>query len=59
MGIGNVQFRAACPIHAFSLREFHKVMNLVAVTLPPVKSSAVKVIIQSMSGGGTAIDGEC
>lgn len=42
MGIGNVQFRGSCPAHAFRLRELHKVMDLVAVTLPPVQSSAVK-----------------
>ena len=49
MGVGNVQFRAPCPVHALHLREFHEVMNLVSVTLPPIQSSAVKVIIQSLS----------
>ena len=42
MGIGNVQSGAPCPAHAIRLREFHKVMDLVAVALPSVQSSAVK-----------------
>lgn len=49
MCVGNIQFRAPCPVHAPHSREFHEVMDLVPVTFPPIKSSAVKVITQSLS----------
>ena len=42
MRIRTIQFRAPCPGHAFRFRELHKVVDLVAVAFPPVKSSAVK-----------------
>lgn len=42
MRIWTVQFRAPCPTHTFRFREFHKVMDLVTVAFPSVKSSAVK-----------------
>ena len=52
MRIRTVQFRAPCPAHAFRFRELHKVVDLVAVALPPVKSSAVKSDNTGEQGAG-------